>query len=39
MYNLGLASRMRVMFMPYMIFSLFWIIEENKKKINFEETN
>ncbi|WP_299115581.1 hypothetical protein [uncultured Winogradskyella sp.] len=31
MYNLGLASRMRVMFMPYIIFSLFWIIEENKK--------
>lgn len=33
MYNLGLASRMRVMFMPYMIFLLFWIIEENKKTI------
>lgn len=31
MYNLGLASRMRVMYMPNMLFSLYWIFLLNRK--------
>ncbi|WP_346883821.1 hypothetical protein [uncultured Algibacter sp.] len=30
MYNLGLASRMRVMYMPYMLFSIYWIVIKHK---------
>lgn len=33
MYNLGLASRMRVMFMPYLMFSLYWALILVKKTI------
>ena len=33
MYNLGLASRMRVMLIPYFLYSIFFCLEENKKKL------
>ena len=31
MYNMGLASRMRVMFLPYLFFTIYYYISVNKK--------
>jgi len=35
MYNMGLASRMRVMFIPYLFFTLFWVLH-NKNTQNIQ---